>query len=107
VDEQVLTVEGDPTDSVITRGGYGNAKRVGHDISPDWGSMLSLVDIGSGLWSYAHNASNATVGGWWNDLDMIEVGNGVDFKCSLNAVALARCARRAGGRVTRCRCARY
>lgn len=42
----VLTVEGNPTDSIITNGGYGNAKRVGHDISPHWTSMTSLVDIG-------------------------------------------------------------
>jgi hypothetical protein len=108
----VLTVEGNPTDSLITRGGYGNAKRVGHDISPTWVrriererereregerererereresgllvlgkywgnerlksfffqlSMVSLVDIGSNLWPFAHNSSNATVGGWWN-----------------------------------------
>lgn len=33
-------------------------------------SMLSLVDIMSGLWPYAHNGSNTTVGGWWNDMDM-------------------------------------
>ncbi len=33
-------------------------------------SMLSLVDIMSGLWLYAHNGSNTTVGGWWNDMDM-------------------------------------
>jgi hypothetical protein len=71
----VLTVEGDPDDSLITLGGYGNAKRVGHDISPLWMSMVSLVDIGSGLWPYAHNSTNSTVGGWWNDLDMVEVGN--------------------------------
>ena len=38
----VLTVEGNPTDTVITHGGYGNAKRVGHDISPTWLSMVSL-----------------------------------------------------------------
>ena len=83
----VLTVEGDPTDSLITLGGcasavdvlrggvhmcvcvwgggsYGNAKRVGHDISPMWMSMVSLVDIGSGLYPFAHNGSNATYGGW-------------------------------------------
>jgi hypothetical protein len=50
-------------DGVITKGGYGNAKRVGHDISAHWISMLSLVDLGSGLWVYAHNATNATYGG--------------------------------------------
>ena len=64
----VLTVEGNPDDALITKGGYGNAKRVGHDISPNWASMTSLVDIGAGLWMYAHNSTNATFGGWWNDL---------------------------------------
>ena len=64
----VLTVEGNPDDALITKGGYGNAKRVGHDISPNWSSMISLVDIGAGLWMYAHNSTNATYGGWWNDL---------------------------------------
>ena len=53
--------------------------------------MVSLVDIGSGLWPFAHNSTNSTVGGWWNDLDMIEVGNGPDFACSADAAALARC----------------
>jgi hypothetical protein len=72
----ILTVEGSPPADIITHGGYGNAKRVGHDISPNWGSMISLVDIGSGLWPYAHNSRNKTFGGWWNDLDMIEIGNG-------------------------------
>jgi len=61
----VLTVEANPTDAIITLGGYGNAKRVGHDISPNWFSMVSLVDIGSNLWPYAHNSTNATFGGWW------------------------------------------
>ena len=42
-----------PPADIITHGGYGNAKRVGHDISPSWGSMISLVDIGSGLWPFA------------------------------------------------------
>ena len=87
----VLTVEGNPTDSLITKGGYGNAKRVGHDISPNWASMTSLVDIGAPLWPYAHNSTDPQYGGWWNDLDMIEVGNSPDFACGQNAAALARC----------------
>jgi len=87
----VLTVEGSPDDALITKGGYGNAKRVGHDISPNWMSMVSLVDIGSGLWMYAHNSTNATYGGWWNDLDMIEVGNSPDFACAQDPSALGRC----------------
>ncbi len=28
----VLTVEGNPDDNLLSAGGYGNAKRVGHDI---------------------------------------------------------------------------
>ena len=47
--QMILTVEGSPPAAVITHGGYGNAKRVGHDISPSWGSMISLVDIGAGM----------------------------------------------------------
>merc|ERR1719238_1892565 len=53
--------------------------------------MTSLVDIGANLWMYAHNSTNAKYGGWWNDLDMIEVGNGPDFKCEESAAALERC----------------
>ena len=87
----VLTVEGDPDDALMSRGGLGNAKRVGHDISPVFNSMLSLVDIGSGLWSYAHGSINKTFGGYFNDLDMIEVGNLPDFVCGADAAALARC----------------
>jgi len=87
----VLTVEGDPDDYLLTKGGYGNAKRVGHDIRANWLSMVSLVDIGSGLWLYAHNATNATVGGFWNDLDMLEVGNSPDFVCARDNASLARC----------------
>ena len=60
----VLTVEGRPPADVITHGGYGNAKRVGHDIGPSWGSMISLVDVGAGLWPYAHNSKDPTYGGW-------------------------------------------
>lgn len=66
----------------------GNAKRVGHDIQPSFTNMMSLIDIGSGLWPFAHNSTGA--GGWWNDLDMLEVGNG-DFECDADAAAMARC----------------
>jgi len=64
--EMVLTIEGGPDNAACSRGGCGNAHRVGHDITPLWMSMLSLVDVGSGLWPYAHNASDATYGGWWS-----------------------------------------
>ena len=62
----VLTDEGSPDNTQCSlQGVCGNAKRVGHDISPQWGSMTSLVDIGAPLWPYAHNGSNPTFGGWW------------------------------------------
>lgn len=66
----------------------GNAKRVGHDIQPSFTNMISLVDIDSGLWPFAHNSTGD--GGWWNDADMLEVGNG-DFSCDDDAAAMARC----------------
>ena len=88
----VLTVEANPVDVVISKGGYGNAKRVGHDIKPFFANMLSLADIGSGLWPFAHNATGyERYGGWWNDLDMIEIGNGPDFLCAASPAAAARC----------------
>ena len=40
----VLTVEGSPDDSLLSAGGLGNAKRVGHDIGPTFAEMTSLVD---------------------------------------------------------------
>jgi alpha-galactosidase len=52
----------------------GNAKRVGHDLLAHWHLMVSLIDIGSGLWPFAHNSSGK--GGWWNDLDMLQVRSG-------------------------------
>ena len=63
-----LSVEGQPDVRVITKGGYGNSKRVGHDITASWTSMASLVDIGAGLWPFAHNATDPALGGWFNDL---------------------------------------
>ena len=87
----MLTVEGNPNDALCSARGYGNAKRVGHDISPHWESMTSLIDIGRDLWMYAHNSTNSKFGGWWNDLDKIEVGNAPDFVCAESPAALARC----------------
>ena len=75
-----LTIEGGPDIKSVYTGCCGNARRVGHDISPRWNSMTSLIDVGSGLWPFAHNgsksANGSNPGGFWNDLDMIEVGNG-------------------------------
>ena len=72
----ILTIEGQPPFPAVADGLHGNARRVGHDISPEWLSMTSLVDIGSGLWSFAHNDTGS--GGWWNDL--VRTRCSVDFK---------------------------
>ena len=73
----VLSVEGTPRNAALySKGGYGNSLRVGHDITPRWANAISLVDMGSGWWKYAHNSSNASIGGWHTDLDMLEVGRG-------------------------------
>ena len=53
----VLSVEGAPPVPIASAGGHGNMRRVGHDIGASWSSMVSLIDIGSGLWSYAHNGA--------------------------------------------------
>eukprot|EP00038_Savillea_parva_P019610 m.28089 g.28089 ORF g.28089 m.28089 type:complete len:758 (-) comp4481_c0_seq1:102-2375(-) len=81
----VLTIEGGPDITQVYTGCCGNARRVGHDIAPEWLSMTSLIDIGSGLWPYAHNGSLGTAGGFWNDLDMLEVGNG-EFDADANSL---------------------
>lgn len=74
----VLCIEGDPSAAVLTLGGYGQTHRVGHDLSAHYRSMLSSADIGSGLWPYAHNATTipGNPSGFFNDLDMVEVGDG-------------------------------
>ncbi|XP_062506826.1 uncharacterized protein LOC134183341 [Corticium candelabrum] len=48
-----------------------NMRRVGHDIRDNFDSMMSLVEQShqQGLAKYAHP-------GFWNDLDMMEIGNG-------------------------------
>ena len=98
----LLSVEGQPDVRVITKGGYGNSKRVGHDITSSWTSMTSLVDIGSGIWPYAHNSTDPAYGGWFSDLDML-----VSAQCACcsgsvwvvlhGALHRTRCARLAGG----------
>lgn len=47
-----------------------NMWRVGGDIGPNWGSVLRLVDINTG-----HSVGASP--GAWNDMDMLEVGNGM------------------------------
>lgn len=71
-----LAFEGIPDITVVYTGAFGNSRRVGHDISPSWLSAMTLVDIGSGLWPYAHNDTGG--GSFWNWLDFIQVGRG-DF----------------------------
>jgi hypothetical protein len=69
----VLSIEGDRYPALFSAGGYGNLQRVGGDIIPVFESMLYQIDTGAGLWMYAHNSTNSMYGGWWNDLDMLEV----------------------------------
>jgi len=47
----------------------GNLWRTTGDISDNWYSMVSIIDINAGLYMYAGP-------GHWNDPDMLEVGNG-------------------------------
>jgi hypothetical protein len=70
-------LEGGPPVQTVAAGGYGNLRRIGHDISPQHTSMLSIVDIDSGLWPFAHNASAPWRHGWFNDADLIEVRSSV------------------------------
>jgi len=37
--------------------------------------MVSLVDIGSGLWPFAHTSVNVSVGGWWNGEAWLALSN--------------------------------
>eukprot|EP01046_Picozoa_sp_COSAG06_P047862 COSAG06_NODE_7043_length_2660_cov_32.333073_2_plen_109_part_00 len=68
--KMVFTIENDASTSLgnhnglVADGAHGNARRVAHDISAVWLSMISLVDLGSGLWKFAHNDTGN--GGWWN-----------------------------------------
>ena len=82
VEAPLLMVEGQPPFPEAADGRYGDVRRVGHDINANWLSMLSLVDIGSGLWPYARP-------GFFNDLEMMELGNG-DFVADESAAALGR-----------------
>lgn len=69
----VLTIEGGPNITEVHTGCCGQARRVGGDIEATWPSAMSLVDLGSGLWPFAHNGSLNTHGtdrGFFNDLDV-------------------------------------
>ena len=76
----VLSVEGWEDVRVLSKGGHGQTKRVGHDIGDNplrpWYSIVSEIDLSSGLWPYAHNASSdkGDGNGFWNDMDILEVG---------------------------------
>lgn len=87
----LLMVEGQPPFPEAADGNHGDVRRVGHDINPAWISILSLIDLGSGLWVYA---GSSQLGGkrrhaFFNDLEMMELGNG-DFRAKDGPGALAR-----------------
>jgi hypothetical protein len=51
--------------------------------------MISLVDIGAGLWPYAHNSKVEKYGGWWNDL-VSGATNAVDGRFACGSVSNQR-----------------
>ena len=75
---------GPPPDVCSATGECGNLRRVGHDITPYWSSVLSMVDLSYGLQPFAHNASGRSGAGFFNDMDVLEVGNG-EFDCTTPA----------------------
>ena len=72
----VFSVEGDVDYVQLSENPdlYANTKRVGHDVTPMWGSMLTEIDLASGLWMLAHNDTGN--GAFFNDLDMMPIGMG-------------------------------
>ena len=49
---------------------FSNSARVGGDINPSWGAVVRMIDTGEPLAPWAGP-------GFWNDCDMLEVGNGM------------------------------
>ena len=75
----VLSIEGWEDVRVLSVGGHGQTKRVGHDIGDNplrpWYSIVTEIDLSSGLHPYAHNGSKSNDGnGFWNDMDILEIG---------------------------------
>ena len=84
--KMVLSIEGEPPVANCSAGGFGNMRRVGHDLVDMYKSAVSLVDLGSGLWSFAHPDLNRSEGGFWNDLEILHVGNGEFSNGSIAAI---------------------
>ena len=64
---------------MLSVGGHGQTKPVGHDIGDNplrpWYSIVTEIDLSSGLHPYAHNGSKSNDGnGFWNDMDILEIG---------------------------------
>eukprot|EP00928_Gymnodinium_smaydae_P042121 TRINITY_DN28410_c0_g1_i1.p1 TRINITY_DN28410_c0_g1~~TRINITY_DN28410_c0_g1_i1.p1 ORF type:complete len:720 (+),score=80.71 TRINITY_DN28410_c0_g1_i1:42-2162(+) len=80
------TLEGSPNISLVSAhpNRYGGSHRVAHDIMATWFSVLSEVDAASGLHHFVH-ADNG-YGSFYNDLDMLEVGNPGDFETDLDRI---------------------
>jgi alpha-galactosidase len=81
----VLSIEGQPDPKQASECGHGQMRRVGHDMVNTYKSAIGLVDLGSRLYPFAHNGSkyNATCGGFWNDLEILHIGDG-EFAHSYN-----------------------
>lgn len=82
----ILSIEGEPPIANCSAGGFGNMRRVGHDLNDWYKSAVSLVDLGSGLWPYAHSDVNKSDGGFWNDFEILHVGNNEFSNGSVAAV---------------------
>ena len=64
-------------------------RRVGHDINAVWLSVMSLIDLAAGLWPFAHPGQPKGGDAFFNELEMMEVGNG-DFIAEQGQEALDR-----------------
>ena len=74
--------EGGPDPAICSATGQcGNLRRIGHDITPYWSSITSMIDLSYGLAQFAHNDSAPHSFGFFNDMDVLEVGNG-EFDCA-------------------------
>ena len=72
------SMEGSPNISMVSGrpADYGGTHRSGHDVMATWFSMLSEIDLASGLHPFVH--ADEGHGSFFNDLDMLEIGNPFD-----------------------------
>ena len=65
----LLSGEGGPDPAICSATGQcGNLRRIGHDITPYWSSITSMIDLSYGLAPFAHNDSAPHGFGFFNDM---------------------------------------